>query len=104
MSSTLGINDDLDKKIFRDNKGVLSILKKEKKSLLINFLEDLPLLSFSKKNSLVGPLLNGKNLNGCIILYDKESRKGFVDFDQYDLRFFNSVVKKISLSYNNIIF
>ena len=52
---------------------------------------------------MIGPFLNGKNLNGCIILYDKESRKGFVDFNQYDLRFFNSIVKKISLSYNNII-
>ena len=103
LKATLGIKDDLDKKIFRENKGVLSILKKEKKSLLLNFSEDLPLLSFSNKNSVVGPFLNGKNLNGCIILYDKESRKGFVDFDQYDLRFFNSIVKKISLSYNNII-
>ena len=103
LKATLGIKDDLHKKIFRENKGVLSILKKEKKSLLLNFSEDLPLLSFSKKNSVIGPFLNGKNLNGCIILYDKESRKGFVDFDQYDLRFFNSIVKKISLSYNNII-
>jgi len=103
LKATLGIKDDLDKKIFRENKGVLSILKKEKKSLLLNFSEDLPLLSFANKNSMVGPFLNGKNLNGCIILYDKESRKGFVDFDQYDLRFFNSIVKKISLSYNNII-
>ena len=103
LKATLGIKDDLDKKIFRENKGVLSILKKEKKSLLLNFSGDLPLLSFSNKNSMVGPFLNGKNLNGCIILYDKESRKGFVDFDQYDLRFFNSIVKKISLSYNNII-
>ena len=103
LKATLGIKDDLDKKIFRENKGVLSILKKEKKSLLLNFSEDLPLLSFSNKNSMVGPFLNGKNLNGCIILYDKESRKGFVGFDQYDLRFFNSIVKKISLSYNNII-
>ena len=103
LKATLGIKDNLDKKIFRENKGVLSILKKEKKSLLLNFSEDLPLLSFSKKNSVIGPFLNGKNLNGCIILYDKESRKGFVDFNQYDLRFFNSIVKKISLSYNNII-
>ena len=103
LKATLGIKDDLDKKIFRENKGVLSILKKEKKSLLLNFSEDLPLLSFSKKNSVIGPFLNGKNLNGCIILYVKESRKGFVDFNQYDLRFFNSIVKKISLSYNNII-
>ena len=103
IKATLGTKDDLDKKIFRENKGILSILKKEKKSLILNFSEDLPLLSFSEKNSMVGPFLNGKNLNGCIILYDKESRKGFVDFDQYDLRFFNSIVKKISLSYNNII-
>ena len=103
LKATLGIKDDLNKKIFRENKGILSILKKEKKSLILNFSEDLPLLSFSEKNSMVGPFLNGKNLNGCIILYDKESRKGFVDFDQYDLRFFNSIVKKISLSYNNII-
>ena len=103
LKATLGIKDDLDKKIFRENKGVLSILKKEKKSLLLNFSENLPLLSFTNKNSVVGPFLNGKNLNGCIILYNKESRKGFVDFDQYDLRFFNSIVKKISLSYNNII-
>ena len=49
LKATLGIKDDLDKKIFRENKGVLSILKKEKKSLLLNFSEDLPLLSFSKK-------------------------------------------------------
>ena len=94
LKATLGIKDDLNKKIFRENKGILSILKKEKKSLILNFSEDLPLLSFSEKNSMVGPFLNGKNLNGCIILYDKESRKGFVDFDQYDLRFFNSIVKK----------
>ena len=102
LKATLGIKDDLNKKIFRENKEFYQYSKK-KKSLILNFSEDLPLLSFSEKNSMVGPFLNGKNLNGCIILYDKESRKGFVDFDQYDLRFFNSIVKKISLSYNNII-
>ena len=47
--------------------------------------------------------MSGKNLNGCIILYDKENRNGLIDFDQYDLRFFKSIVKKISLSYDNII-
>ena len=47
--------------------------------------------------------MSDENLNGCIILYDKESRNGFIDFNQYDLRFFNSIVKKISLSYDNII-
>ena len=103
LKASLGIDNSISKKIFRENKGVLSYLKKEKKSSILKFKDDLPLLSYSEKNSLVGPFINNTQLNGAIILYDKESRKGFVDFTQYDLRFFNSIVKKISLSYNNIL-
>ena len=103
LKASLGIDDSISKKIFRENKGVLSYLKKEKKSSILKYKDDLPLLSYSEKNSLVGPFVNNAQLNGAIILYDKESRKGFVDFSQYDLRFFNSIVKKISLSYNNIL-
>ena len=103
LKASLGIDDSISKKIFRENKGVLSYLKKEKKSSILKFRDDLPLLSYSEKNSLAGPFVNNAQLNGAIILYDKESRKGFVDFSQYDLRFFNSIVKKISLSYNNIL-
>ena len=103
LKASLGIDNSISKKIFRENKGVLSYLKKEKKSSILKFKDDLPLLSYSEKNSLVGPFINNTQLNGAIILYDKESRKGFVDFSQYDLRFFNSIVKKISLSYNNIL-
>ena len=103
LKAILGIDDSISKKIFRENKGVLSYLKKEKKSSILKYKDDFPLLSYSEKNSLVGPFINNAQLNGAIILYDKESRKGFVDFSQYDLRFFNSIVKKISLSYNNIL-
>ena len=103
LKAMLGIDDSMSKKIFRENKGVLSYLKKEKKSSILKYKDDFPLLSYSEKNSLVGPFINNAQLNGAIILYDKESRKGFVDFSQYDLRFFNSIVKKISLSYNNIL-
>ena len=103
LKASLGIDDSISKKIFRENKGVLSYLKKEKKSSILKYKDDFPLLSYSEKNSLVGPFINNTQLNGAIILYDKESRKGFVDFSQYDLRFFNSIVKKISLSYNNIL-
>ena len=103
LKASLGIDESISKKIFRENKGVLSLLKKEKKSLILKYNDDLPLLYYSEKNSLVGPFINNAQLNGAIIIYDKESRKGFVDFSQYDLRFFNSIVKKISLSYNNII-
>jgi len=103
LKASLGINDDLSKKIFRENKGVLSLLKKSKESLIQKSNKDLNLLSYSEKNCVLGPFMSGKNLNGCIILYDKENRKGLIDFDQYDLRFFKSIVKKISLSYDNII-
>ena len=103
LKASLGINDDLSKKILRENKGVLALLKKRKESLIQSSNKDLSLLSYSKKNCVLGPFMSGENLNGCIILYDKESRNGFIDFNQYDLRFFNSIVKKISLSYDNII-
>ena len=103
LKASLGIDDDLSKKIFRENKGVLSLLKKSKESLIQKSNKDLNLLFYSEKNCVLGPFMSGKNLNGCIILYDKESRNGLIDFDQYDLRFFSSIVKKISLSYDNII-
>ena len=103
LKASLGIEDDLSKKIFRENKGALSLLKKSKESLIQKSNKDLNLLSYSEKNCVLGPFMSGKNLNGCIILYDKENRNGLIDFDQYDLRFFKSIVKKISLSYDNII-
>ena len=103
LKASLGVDDSMSKKIFRENKGVLSHLKKEKKSSILKYKDDFPLLSYSEKNSLVGPFINSDKLNGAIILYDKESRKGYDDFSLYDLRFFNSIVKKISLSYNNIL-
>ena len=103
LKASLGIDDDLSKKIFRENKGVLALLKKSKESLIQKSNKDLNLLSYSETNCVLGPVMSGKNLNGCIILYDKENRNGLIDFDQYDLRFFKSIVKKISLSYDNII-
>lgn len=103
LKASLGIDDDLSKKIFRENKGVLALLKKSKESLIQKSNKDLNLLSYSETNCVLGPFMSGKNLNGCIILYDKENRNGLIDFDQYDLRFFKSIVKKISLSYDNII-
>ena len=103
LKASLGIEDDLSKKIFRENKGALFLLKKSKESLIQKSNKDLNLLSYSEKNCVLGPFMSGKNLNGCIILYDKENRNGLIDFDQYDLRFFKSIVKKISLSYDNII-
>ena len=103
LKASLGIDNDLSKKIFRENKGVLSLLNKSKGPLIQKSNKDLNLLSYSEKNCVLGPFMSGNNLNGCIILYDKESRNGLIDFDQYDLRFFSSIVKKISLSYDNII-
>ena len=103
LKASLEIEDDLSKKIFRENKGALFLLKKSKESLIQKSNKDLNLLSYSEKNCVLGPFMSGKNLNGCIILYDKENRTGLIDFDQYDLRCFKSIVKKITLSYDNII-
>jgi hypothetical protein len=64
LKASLGINDDLSKKILRENKGVLALLKKRKESLIQSSNKDLSLLSYSKKNCVLGPFMSGENLNG----------------------------------------
>ena len=49
LKAILGIDDSISKKIFRENKGVLSYLKKEKKSSILKYKDDFPLLSYSEK-------------------------------------------------------
>ena len=39
---------------------------------------------------------------GCIILADKESRKGFIHFSDLDANLFDSLTKEISLTINNL--
>jgi adenylate cyclase len=100
----VGINtEELNKKMIRDTKGILSDLKESKSSLIINNTDDYILSKFSDLNCMASPILSQKTLHGAIIAYDKESRDGSSMFDNFDLRLFDNITKKISLSFDNIL-
>ncbi len=98
-------NYDLNKinsRIIRDTRGVHKELKESFKSRIINNPKKYPLLEEGKLNCISGPIISNKKLDGSIFLFDKESRKGLTTFNNYDLKLFDSIIKKISLTYNNL--
>ena len=104
LIASVGINsEELNKKMIRDTKGILSDLKESKSSLIINNTDDYILSKFSDFNCMASPILSQKILHGAIIAYDKESREGSSMFDNFDLRLFDNITKKISLSFDNIL-
>ena len=94
--------DEEPKHILRITKGVLKSLNDSMSSLIVNDPENYKLLNFAKKNCIVSPLESNNQLEGAIILIDKESRHGTIRFTNQDLRLFDSLCKKVSLAYDNI--
>ena len=94
--------DEEPKHILRITKGVLKNLNDSMSSLIVNDPENYKLLNFAKKNCIVSPLESNNQLEGAIILVDKESRHGTIRFTNQDLRLFDSLCKKVSLAYDNI--
>ena len=100
----MGIDDDsFQKKIIRDTKGVLRDLKNSKSTMIVDDVKNYMLTEFSQANCLVSPIISQKNLHGAIIICDKETRSGYSSFDQFDLRLYDNITKKISLSFDNIV-
>ena len=96
------LSEDLPKKIVRITKGILKDLNNDRRSKIIDETQNYELLKSSKKNCIVSPIISSGIIEGVILLFDKESRKGLVKFTQKDLRLFDSLVKKLSLAYDNI--
>tara|TARA_B100000575_G_scaffold74290_1_gene57901 strand:- start:3370 stop:5220 length:1851 start_codon:yes stop_codon:yes gene_type:complete len=94
-------SEDLPKRMLTDNKGLLSELKNTNKTFLVKP-DQFNLVKFVKQNSICSPIYFRGNLLGCIILADKESRRGFVNFSSKDANLFDSLTKEISLTINNL--
>ncbi len=104
IKASIGIKENsLNKKMIRDSKGILNDLKTDNKSKIINNIKDYALSDFSELNCLASPIISQKKIHGSIIIYDKESRDGLVLFNDSDLRLFDNISKKISLSFDNIL-
>ena len=72
-------SEDLPKRMLTDNKGLLSELKNTNKTFLLKP-DQFNLVKFVKQNSICSPIYFRGNLLGCIILADKESRRGLCEF------------------------
>ena len=94
--------EELPKRILRASKGVLKSMSDEMKSFIIDDLFDDPLLKTVQKNVMLSPIISNNQLEGVLLLYDKESRNGLIKFTLSDLRLFDSLSKKVSLAYHNI--
>ena len=102
--TSMGIDESsFQKKIIRDTKGILRDLKNSKSTMIVDDVKNYILTEFSEANCLVSPIISQKNLHGAIIIYDKETRAGYSSFDQFDLRLYDNITKKISLSFDNIV-
>ena len=93
---------ELPKRILRASKGVLKSMSDEMKSFIIDDIFDDPLLKTVRKNVMLSPIISNNQLEGVLLLYDKESRNGLIKFALSDLRLFDSLSKKVSLAYHNI--
>ena len=96
------LGEELPKKTVRITKGILKDLNNNKRSKIIDETQNYELLKSSKKNCVVSPIISSGIIEGVILLFDRESRNGLVRFTQQDLRLFDSLVKKLSLAYDNI--
>lgn len=94
--------EELPKRIIRASKGVLKSMSEKMKSYIIDDLFDDPLLKTVQKNVMLSPIIYNNQLEGVILLFDKESRSGLIKFTLNDLRLFDSLSKKVSLAYHNI--
>ena len=102
--TSMGIDEaSFQKKIIRDTKGVLRDLKNSKSTMIVDDVKNYTLTEFSQANCLLSPIISQKNLHGAIIICDKETRSGYSSFDQFDLRLYDNITKKISLSFDNIV-
>ena len=58
-------------KIIRANKGIFKELKNHKNAVLLDSIENDPILNFIQKNGLIGPIVSDNNLKGIIIIANK---------------------------------
>lgn len=93
--------EDMPRRMLTDNKGLLAELKNTKKTFLVES-DKFNLVKFVEHNSICSPIYFRGNLLGCIILADKESRNGFIQFSDLDANLFDSLTKEISLTINNL--
>ena len=77
--------ENIKKQIFNTRSGFLKKLNKEKKSFIVTSKDDFNHELFDSKKALTSPILYNNKLVGAIILFDKESRDGIINFEKNEI-------------------
>src|SRR6478735_1083544 len=93
----------MSKIIFTQRKGFLVALKNNRKTLCLQTADDPALHKAGHQYAIAAPLFNKDKLVGSIILFDKESRKGFNPFDASDGSMLAAIAIEVGIAYNNIV-
>lgn len=90
------------KQIFNTRSGFLKILSKEKKGFIVSKDDNFNHQLFQSSYAIISPIIFNKKLVGAIILFDKETRKGVIDFDLNDKKLLEAVSIQTSIAYQNV--
>jgi len=96
-------DEKIKKQIFNTKKGFLNDLNQEKKVSIIEVDQHPNMSVFESEYAIAGPLMNKNKLVGVILLFNKESRSGYVNFDENDKKLLDGIAKQSSIAYQNIL-
>ena len=101
--SSFNMNEDLVKgAIFSKSSIPFNLIWKDKKSIIISDDESNPFLKKTGyKECIVSPIIGNRNISGCIVLGDKESRDGVIPFEKNDIDILDALSSQAGIAMDN---
>ena len=101
--SSFNMNEDLVKgAIFSKSSIPFNLIWKDKKSIIISEDETNPFLKKTGyKECIVSPIIGNRNISGCIVLGDKESRDGVIPFERNDIDILDALSSQAGIAMDN---
>ena len=101
--SSFNMNEDLVKDaIFSKSSIPFNLIWKDKKSIIISDDKSNPFLKKTGyKECIVSPIIGNRNISGCIVLGDKESRDGVIPFEKNDIDILDALSSQAGIAMDN---
>ena len=101
--SSFNMNEDLVKgAIFSKSSIPFNLIWKDKKSIIISDDESNPFLKKTGyRECIVSPIIGNRNISGCIVLGDKESRDGLIPFEKNDIDILDALSSQAGIAMDN---
>ena len=101
--SSFNMNEGLVKgAIFSKSSIPFNLIWKDKKSIIISEDETNPFLKKTGyKECIVSPIIGNRNISGCIVLGDKESRDGVIPFEKNDIDILDALSSQAGIAMDN---